>query len=235
MPAYTLTVNGERRQFEAAADTPLLWVLRDILNLTGTKYGCGAGLCRACTIHLDGEASFSCQIPISAADGRRVTTIEGLSPDRSHPLQTGVDRGRRAAVRLLPAGTDHERGCAAREDARAERRARSTTGCRRTCVAAGPTTGSGARSSAPPRSESSMAEPRRSSSDGSLSRRALLQVSGGVGLGLVVSFLARGRCRARARGAAARSRRRGQRLRPHRARRNRHLLAAEIRDGPRAS
>ncbi len=87
MPAYTLTVNGEPRAFEAAADTPLLWVLRDVLGLTGTKYGCGAGLCRACTIHLDGEASFSCQIPISAADGRRVTTIEGLSPDRSHPLQ----------------------------------------------------------------------------------------------------------------------------------------------------
>lgn len=87
MPAYTLIVNGERRQFEAAADTPLLWVLRDVLELTGTKYGCGAGLCRACTVHLDGEASFSCQLPISAVDGRRVTTIEGLSPDRSHPLQ----------------------------------------------------------------------------------------------------------------------------------------------------
>jgi len=87
MPAYTLTVNGEARSFEAAADTPLLWVLRDVLNLTGTKYGCGVGLCRACTIHLDGEASFSCQIPISAVGGRRVTTIEGLSPDRSHPLQ----------------------------------------------------------------------------------------------------------------------------------------------------
>lgn len=87
MPAYTLQVNGESKTFEAAADTPLLWVLRDILNLTGTKYGCGAGLCRACTIHLDGEASFSCQIPISAVAGRRVTTIEGLSPNRSHPLQ----------------------------------------------------------------------------------------------------------------------------------------------------
>ena len=87
MPVYTLVVNGEQRSFEAAADTPLLWVLRDVLNLTGTKYGCGIGLCRACTIHLDGEASFSCQIPISAVDGRSVTTIEGLSPDRSHPLQ----------------------------------------------------------------------------------------------------------------------------------------------------
>jgi isoquinoline 1-oxidoreductase subunit alpha len=87
MPAYTLTVNGEKRRVEAEADTPLLWVLRDVLNLTGTKYGCGAGLCRACTVHLDGEASFSCQIPIAAVEGRRVTTIEGLSPDRSHPLQ----------------------------------------------------------------------------------------------------------------------------------------------------
>ncbi len=87
MPAYTLTVNGERRTVEAAEDTPLLWVIRDLLNLTGTKYGCGAGLCRACTVHLDGEASFSCQIPITAVGERRITTIEGLSPDRSHPLQ----------------------------------------------------------------------------------------------------------------------------------------------------
>jgi isoquinoline 1-oxidoreductase alpha subunit len=87
MPAYTLTVNGQSRTFEAAADMPLLWVLRDVLELTGTKYGCGVGLCRACTVHLDGEASFSCQVPIAAVAGRTVTTIEGLSSDRSHPLQ----------------------------------------------------------------------------------------------------------------------------------------------------
>jgi len=87
MPEYTLTVNGQSRTLEAAADTPLLWVLRDTLGLTGTKYGCGVGLCRACTVHLDGEASFSCQVPIAALNGRSVTTIEGLSPDRSHPLQ----------------------------------------------------------------------------------------------------------------------------------------------------
>jgi aerobic-type carbon monoxide dehydrogenase small subunit (CoxS/CutS family) len=87
MPAYTLTVNGQSRTFEAAADMPLLWVLRDVLGLTGTKYGCGMGLCRACTVHLDGEASFSCQVPIAAVAERTVTTIEGLSPDRSHPLQ----------------------------------------------------------------------------------------------------------------------------------------------------
>lgn len=87
MPRYSLTVNGKREQVDAEPDMPLLWVIRDLLNLTGTKYGCGAGLCRACTVHLDGEASFSCQIPISAVGGKRVTTIEGLSPDRSHPLQ----------------------------------------------------------------------------------------------------------------------------------------------------
>lgn len=87
MPAYTLNVNGTDHTVDAVDDMPLLWVIRDLLNLTGTKYGCGAGLCRACTVHLDGEASFSCQIPISAAKGKRITTIEGLSPDRSHPLQ----------------------------------------------------------------------------------------------------------------------------------------------------
>lgn len=87
MPVYRLNVNGQSREVEADADMPLLWVVRDLLNLTGTKYGCGAGLCRACTVHLDGEASFSCQIPISAVAERRITTIEGLSPDASHPLQ----------------------------------------------------------------------------------------------------------------------------------------------------
>jgi aerobic-type carbon monoxide dehydrogenase small subunit (CoxS/CutS family) len=87
VPEYTLKLNGESRTFQAAADMPLLWVLRDVLDSTGTKYGCGIGLCRACTVHLDGEASFSCQIPISLAAGRSVTTIEGLSADRSHPLQ----------------------------------------------------------------------------------------------------------------------------------------------------
>lgn len=87
MPAYTLTVNGEPRHFEADEDMPLLWVLRDLLDLTGTKYGCGIGLCRACTVHVDGKATFSCRTPIAAVAGQRVTTIEGLSPDRSHPLQ----------------------------------------------------------------------------------------------------------------------------------------------------
>ncbi len=87
MPAYSLTVNGRPRRVTVAADTPLLWVLRDTLALTGTKFGCGAGLCGACTVHLDGAAVRSCSTPITAAAGKRVTTIEGLHPQGEHPVQ----------------------------------------------------------------------------------------------------------------------------------------------------
>jgi aerobic-type carbon monoxide dehydrogenase small subunit (CoxS/CutS family) len=82
-----LNVNGRDLETDAAPDTPLLWVLRDHLNLTGTKFGCGAALCGACTVHLDGVPIRSCVTPASAAEGRRVTTIEGLSADRSHAVQ----------------------------------------------------------------------------------------------------------------------------------------------------
>ncbi|MBX3704147.1 MAG: (2Fe-2S)-binding protein [Steroidobacteraceae bacterium] len=82
-----LNVNGRDLETDAAPDTPLLWVLRDHLNLTGTKFGCGAALCGACTVHLDGAPVRSCVTPASAAEGRRVTTIEGLSADRSHAVQ----------------------------------------------------------------------------------------------------------------------------------------------------
>jgi aerobic-type carbon monoxide dehydrogenase small subunit (CoxS/CutS family) len=82
-----LTVNGNAVSVTAEPDTPLLWVLREHLKLTGTKFGCGSGLCGACTVHLDGEAVRSCTLPISQAAGRKVTTIEGLSADGSHPLQ----------------------------------------------------------------------------------------------------------------------------------------------------
>jgi isoquinoline 1-oxidoreductase alpha subunit len=82
-----LTVNGRLRTVDVAPDTPLLWVLRDHLGLTGTKFGCGIGACGACTVHIDDEAIRSCSTPVSEAAGKRVTTIEGLSPDRSHPLQ----------------------------------------------------------------------------------------------------------------------------------------------------
>jgi aerobic-type carbon monoxide dehydrogenase small subunit (CoxS/CutS family) len=87
MPRYTLILNGRRRAVTAAADTPLLWVLRDTLGMTGTKFGCGAGYCGSCMVHLDGSATRSCLTPISAAAGHRITTIEGLSPDGSHPVQ----------------------------------------------------------------------------------------------------------------------------------------------------
>ena len=85
--ASSLTVNGKPASIDAAPDTPLLWALREHLKLTGTKYGCGAGLCGACTIHLDGKAARSCQTQLSQAAGKKVTTIEGLSPDGNHPLQ----------------------------------------------------------------------------------------------------------------------------------------------------
>ena len=82
-----LTVNGEARSFDGDPDMPLLWYLRDELGLTGVKFGCGAALCGACTIHLDGEAARSCVTPVSAATDTKITTIEGLSPDGNHPLQ----------------------------------------------------------------------------------------------------------------------------------------------------
>ncbi|MCH8618236.1 (2Fe-2S)-binding protein [Undibacterium sp. TS12] len=82
-----LKVNGQVRHIKTDADTPLLWVLREDLGLTGTKFGCGAGLCGACTVHLDGQALRSCVMPVEALTGRSITTIEGLSADRSHVLQ----------------------------------------------------------------------------------------------------------------------------------------------------
>jgi isoquinoline 1-oxidoreductase alpha subunit len=80
-------INGEERELAAEPDMPLLWALRDLLGLTGTKYGCGEALCGACTVHLDGQVVRACVTPLSRAAGRAVTTIEGLSPDGNHPLQ----------------------------------------------------------------------------------------------------------------------------------------------------
>jgi len=84
---FTLSVNGKAESVDVEPETPLLWVLRDELWLTGTKFGCGIAQCGACTVHLDGEARRSCQTPLSAAAGPVITTIEGLSADGSHPLQ----------------------------------------------------------------------------------------------------------------------------------------------------
>ena len=83
----TFNVNGKSVDVNAEPDTPLLWGIREHLKLTGTKYGCGAGLCGACTVHINGKAVKSCQTDLSDVDGKDVTTIEGLSPDKNHPLQ----------------------------------------------------------------------------------------------------------------------------------------------------
>lgn len=87
MASFNLEINGEKKVVDVAEDTPMLWVLRDHLDLVGTKYGCGVAMCGACTIHLDGNAARACQIPASVAEGKSITTIEGLSKDGDHPLQ----------------------------------------------------------------------------------------------------------------------------------------------------
>lgn len=87
MAHYVLRINGRDQAFDAEPAMPLLWALRDILNLTGTKYGCGMGLCGACTVHLDGQAVRSCQTPVSTVGQRSVTTIEGLAAETNHPVQ----------------------------------------------------------------------------------------------------------------------------------------------------
>jgi len=87
MPAIDFTLNGKRRSVDVPAQMPLLWVLRDTLGLTGTKFGCGLQLCGACTVHINGVATRSCGTPISSIAGQDVTTSEGLSPDVSHPVQ----------------------------------------------------------------------------------------------------------------------------------------------------
>src|SRR5215467_10158954 len=84
----SLNVNGRVLSVDVDPDTPLLWVIREQLQLTGTKYGCGVALCGACTVHMNGQAVRSCSLPVSAVADQKITTIEGLSPDRSHPVQT---------------------------------------------------------------------------------------------------------------------------------------------------
>ena len=87
MTTFSLRINGVSHTVDADGDMPLLWALRDLLNLTGTKFGCGVGLCGACTVHLDGHATRSCQTPVSAASSSAITTIEGLSTDGRHRVQ----------------------------------------------------------------------------------------------------------------------------------------------------
>ncbi len=87
MAEYTLNINGQSKTVQVESDTPLLWVLRDSLGLVGTKYGCGIAQCGACTVHVDGKATRSCVTPVSSLGEKKVTTIEGLSADGSHPVQ----------------------------------------------------------------------------------------------------------------------------------------------------
>jgi len=87
MEKYTLTVNGKKQEVTASEDMPLLWVLRDLLSMKGTKFGCGQALCGACTVHIDGEAVRSCSLPVSEVGAGKITTIEGLSEKGDHPLQ----------------------------------------------------------------------------------------------------------------------------------------------------
>jgi isoquinoline 1-oxidoreductase subunit alpha len=87
MARFTLEINGREQTVDADPEMPLLWVLRDLLNMTGTKYGCGMGLCGACTVHIDGAAICSCQTPVSTATGKQIVTIEGLAANGLHPVQ----------------------------------------------------------------------------------------------------------------------------------------------------
>ena len=91
MAAFTLQINGKEYKTDVAADTPLLWVLRDNLGLVGTKYGCGIAQCGACTVHIDGNPARSCTLPVSAIRSAKVTTIEGLSKNGDHPVQLAWD------------------------------------------------------------------------------------------------------------------------------------------------
>ena len=109
----TLRVNGTDRQLDVDPEMPLLWALRDVLGLTGTKYGCGEALCGACTVHLNGQVVRSCVTPVRRAANAEVVTIEGLSPDGSSSAAEGLGRTRRPPVRFLPGrATDDRRGAA---------------------------------------------------------------------------------------------------------------------------
>ena len=125
--ATNFTVNGKAASTDAPPATPLLWVIREDLKLTGTKFGCGTGLCGACMVHIDGKRAFSCQTQVSEVAGKSVTTIEGLSPDSSPSAAESLARRAGAAMRLLPVRPDHERGRSAQAESEADPRRRSSS------------------------------------------------------------------------------------------------------------
>ena len=116
-----LTVNTKRQQFDGDPAMPLLWFLRDELQLTGTKFGCGMGLCGACTVHVNGEALRSCQTPMSAVAGKRVTTIEGLDPKGNHPVQHAWKANNVPQCGYCQSGQIMQAAAHAQEDAQADR------------------------------------------------------------------------------------------------------------------
>ena len=122
-----LTINGQSYFADAPPDTPLLWVIREDLRLTGTKYGCGIGLCGTCTVHIDGQAVRSCSIPVSAVEGASHHHHRGPEPGQRPPGAAGVDRAPGAAMRLLPVRPDHAGRGAACERIRIRPSRRSST------------------------------------------------------------------------------------------------------------
>ena len=124
---FTIEVNGLKRTVDVDGDMPLLWVLRDELDLKGAKFGCGVGLCGACTVHLDGEAVRSCLTPVSSVGAAAVATIEGMGVDPVGQNAAGrLDGARRAPMRLLPGRPDHVGDRAAVEERPSQRRTTST-------------------------------------------------------------------------------------------------------------
>ena len=177
MPLYRLHVNGQPREVTAEATTPLLYVLRNDLELTGPKFGCGLGQCGACTVLVDGVALRSCQTPVSAA-GITVTTLEGLgTPDAAPPAAEGLHRRTGDAVRLLHQRHDHERQGAARSQSGADRALYSHRRSAAISAAAAAITGSSALIDA------------RCEGDGAMSARDLYRREFGASLaGIVVAF-----------------------------------------------
>ena len=150
--AMKLNVNGSDHEIDASPDMPLLWVLRDLLGLTGTKFGCGMALCGACTVHLDGEAVRSCVTPVSTVgDAPGHHHRRPLAGRQRHPVQRGLGRGRRGAVRLLPERPDHVGRRAAGAERRNPPMPTSTRRWPATCAAAAPTRASARPSTGPQR------------------------------------------------------------------------------------
>ena len=120
--AFNITVNGKAHSVDVDGDTPLLWVLRDVLGMTGTKFGCGMALCGACTVHIDGVATRSCITPIESIGNSSITTIEAIGATRTGARDPeGVARPRSRSMRLLPIGPDHVRFGAASEQPASDR------------------------------------------------------------------------------------------------------------------